>query len=126
MPAVLKIDPQRRIVSSTFHGQVTSEEVLLHQRAITADPYFQPDFADVVDLSAVASLTVNDSALGALAGGRSVFNEDAPHVIIAPVDLPYKTAIKYRDLARQTRKNLHVVRTLAEAQDLLESLGYQL
>ena len=126
MPAVLKIDPQRRIVSSTFHGQVTSDEIVLHQRTITADAHFQPDFADVVDLSAVSIVAVNDSVLGTLAAGPSVFNDGVPHVIIAPLDLPHELALRYRDLAQKTRSNLHVVRTLAEAQDLLEHLGYQL
>jgi hypothetical protein len=126
MPIVLKIDPQRRIVSSTFHGQVTSEELLRHRRTITADPHFQADFADVVDLSAVSIVAVNDFTLGTLAADRSVFDDGVPHIIIAPVDLPHELALKYRDLAKQTRPNLHVVRTIAEAQKLLESLGYQL
>jgi hypothetical protein len=126
MPIVLKIDPQRRIVSSTFHGRVTSEELLRHRRTIIADPHFQKNFADVVDLSAVSIMAVNDAAMGTLAAGRSAFDDGVPHIIIAPVDLPHELAVKYRDLARQSRPNLHVVRTVVEARELLESLGYQL
>lgn len=126
MPAVLKIDPRRRIVSTTFHGPVTSGEFLQHRQTILAHPRFRKDFADVIDLSAVSINEVDESAMRALAGGPSIFSAESPHVIIAPADLSHELAIKYRDLSRQSRPNLHVVRTQAEAKELLQSLGYEL
>jgi hypothetical protein len=126
MPAVLKIDPQRRVAVSTFYGHVTGKDVLRHQAVIVADPHFHPSFADVVDFSSVSAAAVKDTILKSLAGTRSVFHPDVPHVIIAPADLRYELALKYRDLAQQSRPNLHVVRTLAEARELLERLGYRL
>lgn len=126
MPATLKVDPQRRTVLSVFHGRVTGEDVVRHQDVIAADPHFQPSFADIADFSAVSFAEVDDKALSTLAGTRSIFAHDVPHVIVAPADLPYEAALKYREFARQTRPNLHVVRTLSEARQLLESLGYRL
>ncbi len=126
MPAVLKVDPQRRIVLSTFHGHVTSEDVLRHQGLVLADPHFQSNFADVVDLSAISVAEVDNAALKTLAGTRSIFEPHVPHVIIAPADLPYEMAVQYRQLAQTSRPNLHVVRTPAEARELLDRLGYRL
>ena len=126
MPAVLKIDPLRRIALSTFHGYVTGQDVISHQSVLLADPRFQSDFADVVDLSSVSGTAVDDSALGTLAGSASIFDADVPHVVIAPADLPHELALKYRELARRSRPNLHVVRTLDDARALLERLGYRL
>ena len=124
MPAVLKIDPQRRIALSTFHGYVTGEDVLRHQSVIIADPAFRPGFADVVDLSSLSLADVDDSVLRTLAGTQSIFEAGVPHVIIAPADLPYEMALKYRELAQKSRPNLHVVRSLLEAKELLDNLGF--
>ncbi len=115
MPAVLKVDPQRRIVFSTFHGDVSGEDILRHGKVILADPHFQSNFADVVDFSSISIANVDDTALKTLAGTQSIFERGVPHVIIAPADLPYEMAVKYRDIAQKSRPNLHVVRTVAEA-----------
>jgi hypothetical protein len=125
MPAVLKIDPQRRIVVSAFFGYVTGPDLLSQQSKILDDPHFQSNFADLTDLSLVSVADIDDGVLTKLAGTRSVFDSDVPHVIVAPADLPYEKAVKYRELARDSRRNLHVVRTLGEARELLAKLGYE-
>ena len=124
MPAVLKIDPQRRIVVTAFFGYVRGEDVLGQQKRILDDPHFQPAFADVVDLSSVSVAAIDDSVLKTLAGTKSIFDDGVPHVIVAPADLPHERALKYQEVARDSRRNLHVVRTLGEARELLEKLGY--
>ena len=124
MPAVLKIDRRRRIVSSTFLGLLTGDELLRHQQAIVADPDFRPGFADLVDLSAVTD--VDERCLTLLADSKSVFDPAAPHVVVAASDVPHNLALQYRNLARISRPNLHVVRTMAEARELLQRLGYRI
>ncbi len=126
MPATLKVDPQRRTVLSVFHGRVTGDDIVKHQNVIAADPHFQANFADIVDFSAVSVTEIDDKALGTLAGKHSIFDDGVPHVIVAPANLPFAAAMKYRDLSRQSRPNLHVVRTLGEARQLLDQLGYRL
>src|SRR5206468_2079365 len=81
MPAVLKIDPRRRIVSTTFHGQVTTAEFIAHRDTILANARFDNGFADLVDLSAISINSVDEAALRALASGPSIFGEGAVHVI---------------------------------------------
>lgn len=125
MPAVLKVDPRRRIVLSGFYGYITSQDVLLQQARILGDPHFRPDFADVVDLSSAAGASLDPGALAGLAGSKSIFEPTVPHVIVVSEDSLYEIAVKYRDLTRDSRPNLHVVRTLAEARELLDKLGYR-
>ena len=126
MPAVLKIDPQRRIVVTSYHSRVTGEDIVRQQSVILADPHFEPNFADVADFSMVRFAEVSESALRTLAGTRSIFEPGVPHVIIAADDQLYELGLKFRELAETSRPNLHVVRTLGEARRLLDTLGYHL
>lgn len=126
VPAVLKIDRQRRIVSSTFYGEVAGNDLLQHRERIKADHDFDPSFAEVVDFSGVSIVSVSESALSELAGSGSLFAKHVPHVVITPADLPMNLALKYRNIARETRPNFYMVRTLGEAQELLRGLGYGL
>src|ERR1051326_5743710 len=98
MPAVLKIDRQRRIVSSTFYGEIAGKDLLEHRERIKNDPEFDPSFAEVVDFSGVKMMSGSESALMTLAGTQSLFNKDVPHVLISPADLPKSLALQYRDI----------------------------
>ncbi len=124
MPVILKIDPRRRIVCSTFHGEVTDDELLLHPSTIAADPDFSPEYADIVDLSELKIPKVSGQALSKLAGNKSLFRASVPHVIVAPTDVPFEMATHYQEMARESRPNLFVVRTLAEAYEVLRQRGY--
>ena len=125
MPAVLKIDRQRRIVSSTFFGDVSGSDLLHHRDRIKADPEFSSNFAEIVDFSGVSMLSVTKSALSMLASTESLFDKDVPHVVVTPADLPMSLALEYRDKVRETRPNFHVVPTIDEARKLLRQLGYE-
>lgn len=76
-----------------------------------------------MDFSDVSVAVMDESVLKILADRRSLFDSDAPHVIITPADLGHELATKYRSLALRTRPNLHLVRSMAEARELLASLG---
>jgi hypothetical protein len=119
MPSVLKIDPRRRIVCSSFYGEVDDEELLRHRARIEADPDFNPGFSEIVDFSGVTLPAISEARLAGMASGKSIFDGSVMHVVVTPADLPYKLARKYQVLARQTRPNLFIVRSLAEAYKLL-------
>ena len=124
MPAVLKIDPQRGVVCSTFHGRVTGEQLLEHRARILADPHFNPNFAEIVDFSAALLASIPDETLAALAGSKSLFSDSVPHVIVAPAEMPFALAEKYREFAKGSGRSLFVVRSLAEAYEVLRQHGY--
>ena len=121
MPVVLKIDPQRRIVYSTFHGRINDAELAGHRSAIASDPDFNPAFNEVVDFTAVTDVNLSESTLAAMAETPSLFRESVIHIVVAPADVLFQIASKYKGFARLSRPNLFVVRTRDEAYQLLLS-----
>jgi hypothetical protein len=119
MPVVLKIDPRRKVVYSAFYGQITDAELLNHGKAIAGDPDFNPDFADIVDFSAVTDSHISESTLAAMAANPSLFNSSVVHIVVAPTDSLFQMVSKFMEFAQSSRQNLQVVRTRAEAYHLL-------
>src|SRR5262249_39817770 len=119
MPVVLKIDTHRKIVYSTFYGKIDDAQVAGHRFAIAADPDFNPDFNEIVDFTAVTEADLSESTLAAMATVPSLFIDSVLHIVVAPADLLFHLAGKYQGFARASRRNLFVVRTRAEAYQLL-------
>ena len=119
MPVVLKIDPHRKVVYSTFYGEVTDAEVLGHGKAIGSDPDFNPEFSEIVDFSSVTNAAISESTLAALAANPSLFNSTVVHIVVAPNDALFQMVSKYKGFAQLSRPNLFVVRTRSEAYRLL-------
>jgi hypothetical protein len=119
MPVVLKIDPHRKVVYSTFYGEVTDAEVLGHGKAIGSDPDFNPEFSEIVDFSSVTNAAISESTLAALAANPSLFNSTVVHIVVAPSEPLFQMVSKYKDFAHSSRPNLFVVRTRSEAYRLL-------
>jgi hypothetical protein len=120
VPSVLKIDVRRKLVYSSFYGDVTGPELIAHGPRILAEPYFRASYDEIVDFSDVRQTLVNEATLAAMAGAKSIFSAESIHIVVAPSDLPFEMARKYQELAQRTRANLFVVRTLSEAYDLLQ------
>jgi len=121
MPVILKIDSRRRVVYSTFYGKVTDEALLRHGSTIASDPDFRRDYSEIVDFSAVSEMAVSDATLKTMAGTRSLFSDTALHIVVAPAESAFQLASKYKEFTRETRPNLFVVRTRAEAYKLLDT-----
>lgn len=119
MPVVLKIDPHRRVVHSAFYGRITDAELLGHHKRIASDPDFNPQFADIVDFSDVTDPAITESAIAALAANPSLFSSSAVHIVIAPDAVVFRLGAKFKELAQSSRPNFYVVRTRAEAYQLL-------
>ena len=119
MPVVLKIDARRKIVYSTFYGRINDAEVAGHRSAIASDPDFSPEFNEIVDFTAVTEAALSEATLAAMAQVPSLFSESVLHIVVAPADLLFHLAGKYKGFARTTRPNVFVVRTRAEAYQLL-------
>lgn len=119
MPVVLKIDRRRQVVYSAFYGKTTDEEVAAHRDAIAADPDFNPAFSEIVDFTGVTEAAMSEASLAAMAKNPSLFTSSAVHIIVAPADLLFNLAARYKAFTRLSRPNLFVVRTRSEAYQLL-------
>jgi len=49
MPISYRIDPQRRIIYTTLHGEVTTEDVLGYRARLRAEGRFSADFGRLID-----------------------------------------------------------------------------
>lgn len=119
MPVVLKIDARRKVVYSAFYGKIDDAEVAGHRSAISSDPDFNPRFNEIIDFTAVTDASLSESTLAAMAKNPSLFHEEVLHIVVAPADLLFQLASKYKGLARFSRPNVMVVRSRDEAYQLL-------
>ena len=119
MPVLLKIDRERKLVYSSFFGRVTDQELIEHRQTISSDPDFDRDFSEIVDFTAVTDVAVSEATLSGMASSHSVFSDSVQHVVIAPEQMVYKLASQFQNLARDKRPNLAIVRSRAEAYQLV-------
>ena len=119
MPVVLKIDPHRRVVHSAFYGKITDAEFLGHRTRIASDPDFNARFADIVDFSDVTETAITESAIAALAANPTLFSSSAIHIVIAPDAVMFRLGARFKELAQSSRPNFYVVKTRAEAYQIL-------
>ena len=119
MSVILKINPQKRVVHSTFFGVVTDEEMLTHSHTIAGHPDFHSEYDEIIDLTMVTEVRVSTTAMQELAGRKSVFQPSVKHVIIAPKDFSFERAQQFKRLAEASRPNLKVVRTATDAHEFV-------
>jgi hypothetical protein len=120
MPVVLKIDPRRKVVYSSFYGKITDEELLGHGAKIGADPDFNAAFNEIVDFTGVSSPSVTMRTLQAIATAPSLYSEDSMHIIVAPDELALQFANTFKTIAQGKRRNIFVVRDRTDAYRLLD------
>ena len=86
---------------------------------IASDPDFNPQFADIVDFSDVTDPAITESAIAALAANPTLFSSSAVHIVIAPAAVMFRLGARFKELARSSRPNFYVVKTRAEAYQIL-------
>lgn len=119
MPAILKINPQKKVVHSSFFGRVTDQQLLDHRETIASHPDFRTEYDEIIDLTMVTDFAVTPAGMKQLADKKSLFKTSARHVIIAPKDSSFEKAEQFKKLAQPSRPGLTVARTSAEAYEIL-------
>ena len=115
----MNVDVQRGIVYSSFEGTLNDHELVAHRDRIKDHPDFNPKFSEIVDFSRVTELKVTVGFINAMAKSSSIFSPTSKHAVIAPHDLTYGIARMYQMLAEDTRPNVAVVRSIAEARSFV-------
>ena len=81
MPVTYKIDKQQRLVSSNAYGVVTREEILEHQRKLSADPDFSPTFSQIADFTRTTKLEIKAADVQVFAA-RNIFAPTVRRAIV--------------------------------------------
>ncbi len=116
----LEFDPVNRILCCRMEGQVTEAEfVEYYGEAVELAAQLQPR-AWITDLCGVTSFEVSSRAISDQAGQPPVLSDpSAPRVVIARSPSLFGVARMFQLRGQQTRPNLHVVHTHAEAWEIL-------
>ncbi len=114
MPIASRIDPDRRLVVTAGEGILTGDEVRANQRALRAEPAFDPGYDHLFDMSRVAELRVPPDQLRELAA-VAIFEPESRRAVVAPEDVMVALARTYGSLRDLSDDALQVFRTLREA-----------
>jgi hypothetical protein len=82
MPTRHAIDKERRLVISTGSEQLTFSQVKTHQDQLLNDPDFDPEFNQLIDLTAVTSLDISVDEAKIIAS-RKLFSSTSRRAFVA-------------------------------------------
>ena len=119
MPIESRVETDRRLVITVAEGTVTADQVRANQRALEADPDFDPAYDHLFDMSQVTEFDVDVDAMRDLAS-VAVFDEDSRRAVVAPTDFLYGLANMYAAFRDLPDPSLRVFRRLREAVDWLQ------
>lgn len=119
MAVQLTIDVKRRLIVSTFSGEINDAEVLSVASLMRSHPDFDPSFSEIADFSGVTAGTLSSSAVRELSQRESILSPTSMHVALAPQGHIFGVFRMAQVLAEQTRPNTAVVRTIEEARKFL-------
>ncbi len=120
MGFVLDFDARNNILRVTLEGPVT-DAILLDAYA-TAAKYVasRAPCRGIWEVSEVSQFEVSSDAIRRLAKSSPIIRPGHMRVVIAPQDFLYGMMRMFQILGEGTRPDLHVVRTLGEAYQLLQ------
>jgi hypothetical protein len=114
MPTSYRIDERLGMIFSSASGVVTDDDLRGHQRAVLADPGFDPRFSQIWDFQGVEDVEVSNEALRALAESKS-YSAESKRAVVAPRDVVYGMARMFQMLHEEAPEAFRVFRTPAEA-----------
>jgi len=120
MPYTFDFDWRNRIVRVRLHGRVTDSELRdIYREGFRVNFRSQPA-AGLMDVSEITSIEVSAATVRELAKASPIaLQANIPRVVIAPSAKAYMLARLFERLGKATRPNLHVVRTEAEAFEII-------
>jgi hypothetical protein len=114
MPVHVSIDRNRKLVVTTYSGDVTDADVARQISDIKQQGPYGPAYRVITDFTQVTQFNISSSEIRSVADSESPL-ADAKRVMVAPSDVAYGTSRMFQSLATRTRPNITVVRSLAEA-----------
>ncbi len=117
MPIHYSIDSSRRLVLSTWIGEIGYDELLAYFRTLASDSAFHPTFKELADLSPASLVSLR---LETLMNTRDYdpFSRCSRRAIFAPKDVTFGISQMYAALWGES---LVVFRELGRAKEWIES-----
>ncbi|HVH88559.1 MAG TPA: hypothetical protein VM912_17710 [Terriglobales bacterium] len=118
MPVSVSVDRNRKLVITTYSGQVTDEDVARQISEIGRHAPYETDYRAITDFSDVTQFEISSRQIRLVADSKSPLDQ-ARRVMVAPSDVAYGTSRMFQVLAASTRPNISVVRSMEEAYKVL-------
>jgi hypothetical protein len=114
MPASYRIDSHAGVVFTVFEGRVTNEELMDHQRRLSADPDVRPTMNHVMDLRGVTEVAFTAFGVRSIAS-RRVFASGSRSAIIARDDSSYGYLEMFQTIRSQSGQDVRIFSTVEDA-----------
>jgi hypothetical protein len=119
MPADYKIDKSQSMVFSLAYGNLTDQDVFMHQGKLRTDPDFDPSFSQLVDCTNVTQIdNLSLKALYVLAD-RDPFGFGSQRAFVAPHNPDYDVFRLYELLTTAHEDVVVVFRDMEETYKFL-------
>lgn len=114
-----EFDAVNNVLRTCWEGTIT--EAIFWETYSAAGRFLAPRPAcrGITDMSGVTKFEVSVEAIKKMAATPPVIRAELMHVIVAPKDDLYGLSRMFEILSEQNRPNLHVVKSMMEAQALL-------
>src|SRR5437016_8372357 len=113
MPVRVAVNRSKKLVITTYAGEVTDADVALQITQINTHAPYDDGYCVITDFTQVTQFNISSQEIRSVADTESPLGE-AKRVMVAPSDVAYGTSRMFQALASQTRPNIAVVRTLKE------------
>ena len=122
MSGTVKIECQKKLVTTRVEGRVSLEDMLSHAHLLKSDHAFHPDYSNLIDLSLFTGTDLNQDAMKAFAHGfqGEIFAPSAKRAVVAPSDPGFDLSRKFQSM-RPDQENFQVFHTMDEALHWLQA-----
>src|SRR5215469_27400 len=118
MPVQVAVDRDRKLVITSYSGEVNDADVARQISEIKRSAPYSPEYSAITDFTEVIQFNISLDQIRHVAETESPLAK-SKRVMVAPADVAYGTSRMFQALSSNTRPNITVVRTLAEAYQLL-------
>ncbi len=116
-----EIDVGRRVISVKFRKSVTVREIEKYAASLRADPLFDPDFSEIVDMSDVEELDLSADEFFRLADKVDPFSTGAKRAFVVRDSVQSHAARMHKIL--RTQPNFSIFHSAVEAKRWLLQLA---
>jgi hypothetical protein len=114
MPASYRIDLHAGVVFTVFEGRVTNEELMDHQRRLSADPDVRPTMSHVMDVRGITEAAFTAFGVRCIAA-RRVFAPGSRSAIVARADSSHGYLTMFQALRGQSGEEIRIFSTAEDA-----------
>jgi hypothetical protein len=115
VPADYSIDPDRGLVSSRAWGQVSGLEFVEHQRRLSADPEFRPEYDQIWDCRDIERLSDVDAETMRRLAANNPFAAGSRRAVVSPSNATYGLSRMFEILTEESPDEFRVFRDWNEA-----------